>query len=412
MSIRVRSNNPASFAALVFAAVALSACESEDPPITSFDDLGRTDGGQDGGNDAGTIDAGELDAATPDAGNVDSGTADAGPEDGGAPACERAADDYFPDVSTRDLTAWPACISDDGIYHPFSSGTIGGVTRAGQYQRITDSLFDATRDPSVADFLAARMDYVNTADPNAGIAIRIGRRADFHYVADVPAGTDCTAPGIAAMHPEFCVGPATLEPLINTAFTAGSTAGTADTRVEAAKIEAGLLWFHYLSPLSEIRGCTTTKSNCDSAYAYYTGGAAPRGGVGLAAHVLAADPLAHDRAWDAVLGVRCWRDLDSADTATNLALRDRVAAQLDRAMVDGVAAVVRARALRIAATTGSERAAHWAFVRTLGGFLDRAVRAEDVGAADALATEVAKTDAATVDVAMITAALDSVFVCP
>jgi len=89
-----------------------------------------------------------------------------------------------------------------------------------------------------------------------------------------------------------------------------------------------------------------------------------------------------------------------------------VSAQLDRAMLDGLAAIVRARALRIAVTTGSEQAAHWAFVRTLGGFLDRAVRAEDVGAADALATEVAKIDVMTADVAMITAALDSVFVCP
>lgn len=404
MNIRLRLNNPASFAALMIAALALAACESDDPPITPLDDLGRADGGQDGG----TADAGQ----DGDAGDVDSGTADAGPEDGGVALCERAPDDYFPDVTMRDVIAWPACISDDGIYHPFSSGTIGGVTRANQYRQVIDLLFDPTRDPSVADFLASRMFYVNTADPNAGIAIRLGRRADFHYVADVPVGTDCTAPGIAAMHPEFCVGPATLEPLINTAFTAGSTAGTADTRIEAAKIEAGLLWFFYTSPSSEIRGCTTTKSNCDSAYAYYTGGAAPRGGIGLAAYVLAADPLAHDRAWDAVLGVRCWRDLDSADTATNLALRDRAIAQLDRAMLDGVVAVVRARALRIAATTGSEQAAHWAFVRTIGGFLDRAVRAEDSGAADALATEVAKTDAATVSVPMITAALDSVFVCP
>lgn len=413
MNIRLHSINSASLAALLFAALPLSACESDDPPITPLDDLGRADGGQDAGAvDAGHIDASEIDAATTDAGDVDSGTADAGPEDGGAPTCERAADDYFPDVSMRDVTAWPACISDDGLYYPFSSGTIGGVTRADQYRRIIELLFDPTRDPSVADFLAARMLYVNTADPNAGIAIRLGRRADFHYVSAVPAGTDCTAPGIAAMYPAFCVGAASLEPLINTAFTAGSTAGTSDTRIEAAKVEAGLLWFAYVSPMSETRGCTTTKSNCDSAYAYYTGGAAPRGGIGLAAYVLAAHPLAHDRAWDAVLGMRCWRDLDSADTATNLALRDRAIAQLDRAMLDGVAAVVRARALRVAETTGSERAAHWAFVRTLGVLLDRAVRAEDAGAADALATEVAKTDATTVDVATITAALDSVFVCP
>ncbi len=410
MNVPVRSGNPRTKTLLVAlgAALALCGCESKDPPLTSLDG-GPTDGGA---VDFGGSDLGAEDAGATDGGESDGGDLDAGPADGGIPACVRPSDDYFPDVAARDRVAWPACISDDGAYHPYSTGTIAGVTRADQYRQIIATLFDATRDPSVADFLAARMLYVNTADPNAGIAIRIGRRADLHYEASVPAATDCTAPGIAAMYPDYCAGPAKLEPLINDAFTAGSTAGTADTRVAAATVEAGLLWFMYLSPLSELRGCTTTKSNCDSAYAYYTGGAMPRDGIGLSAYVQAADPLAHDRAWDAVLALRCWRDLDSADPATNLALRDRASAQLDRAMLDGVVAVVRARALRVGATTGSERAAHWAFVRTLGVFLDRAMRAADAGAADALALEVAKTDAATVDVGALTGALDAVFVCP
>lgn len=399
------------FGACLLLSMALSVwgCESEDPPITPLD----------GGDfDAGPRDAGDADAGLRDGGQVDEGALDASDVDEGTPdaalppACDREPGDYFPDVGARDLTAWPACVSDDGAYHPYSTGAIGGVTRADQYRQIISTLFDATRDPSLAEFLASRMLYVNTADPNAGIAIRIGRRADLHYEASVPAGTDCTAPGIAGTYPDFCVGPATLEPLINAAFTAGSTAGALNTRIDAAKLEAGLLWFFYLSPLSEIRGCTTTKSNCDSAYAYYTGGAAPRDGVGFGAYVQAADPLAHDRAWDAVLGMRCWRDLDSADPATDFALRERASAQLDRAMLDGVAAVVRARAARVPATTGSERDAHWAFVRTMAGFMDRAVRAVDVAAADALAAEAAKTDAATVDIGAVTAALDAVFVCP
>lgn len=384
----------ASFVRLLLLAAAISTfgCETDDPPITR-------------------LDAG-VDAGPRDAGNVDAGPGDAGDVDAGAPVCERQPDDYFPDVSARDLTAWPACISDDGSYHPFSTGTIGTVTRIDQYRQMIALLFDATRDPTVDDFLTARMLYVNTADPNAGIAIRIGRRADFHYEDTAPLGTVCTAPGAATTYPDYCAGPAKLEPLINTAFTAGSTGGTPDTRVHAARIEAGLYWFMYLSVLSELRGCTTTKANCDSAFAKYSGGALPRGGVGLGAYVQAADPLAHDRAWDAVLAVRCWRDLDSADTATNLMLRDRAYAQLDRAMLDGTAAVVRARALRMLATTGSDRDAHWAFVRILADFLERAVRATDTGIADGLAAEVAKTDAATVDVGVLTRALDAVFVCP
>jgi hypothetical protein len=383
---------------LLLAVFALGGCESDDPPITPLD--------------GGTVDGGGQDGGDVDAGPVDAGDSDAGDVDAGVPACARQPNDYFPDVAARDVVAWPACISDDGAYHPFSTGPIAGVTRADQYRQIIALLFDATRDPTVADFIAARSLYVNTADPNAGIAIRIGRRADLHYESTVPAATDCTAVGIATTYPDYCAGPAKLEPLINAAFTAGSSAGTANTRIEAAKIEAGLLWFMYLSPISEVRGCTTNTANCDSAYAYYTGGAAPRDGIGLGAYIQAADPLAHDRAWDAVLGVRCWRDLDSAVPATDLALRDRVSAQLDRATLDGVAAVVRARALRVAATTGSERDAHWAFVRTMAGFLDRAMRLADAPVADALATEAAKTDASLVDVAAITDALDAVFVCP
>ncbi len=286
------------------------------------------------------------------------------------------------------------------------------MTRADQYRQIIALLFDPTRDPSTDDFLAARTLYVNTADPTAGIALRLGRRADFHYEVTAPAGTVCTDPGAATMYPDLCAGPARLEPLINAAFTLGSTPGLADARVPAALIEAGLLWFHYLSALSEVRGCTTTKSNCDSAWAYYTGGADPRGGIGFGAYVQAADPLAHDRAWDAVLAVRCWRDLDTAVPAADLARRDAAYDQLDRATLAGVVSVVRARAARLGETAGSERSAHWAFVRTLIAFLDRGARLVDPAAADVLVAAAMRTDAATVNVPAVLAALDAVRACP
>jgi len=405
---------------LAFSSV-LAACESEDPPLTPTDaglpdaapgDAGPGDAGVD--LDAG-VDAGDpgLDLGTDvDAGDLDAGAADAGAPDAGPRMCERAPGDYFPDVSMRDTTAWPACISDEGVYRTLSSGPVGGVTRADQYRQIIALLFDPTRSPTSDDFLAARALYVNTADPNAGIAIRIGRRADYHYESTAPAGTDCTAMGAAMTYPDFCVGPARLEPLINTAFTLGSTPGVADTRVPAALIEAGLLWFQYVSVLSEIRGCTNSLSNCDSAWAYYTGGADARGGIGFGAYVEAADPLAHDRAWDAVLGMRCWRDLDTAVPATDLARRDAAWNQVDRATLAGLVSIVRARAARIAVTSGSERAAHWAFVRTLIAFLDRAARLVDAAAADVLVAQGMRMDAAMVDAPALLAALDAVYACP
>jgi hypothetical protein len=396
----------------------LAACESDDPPLTPLDaGRGDTGPGADLGSEVdGGVDLGEVsDAGDPvmDLGiDVDAGLADAGGPDAGPRVCARSAGDYIPDVTARDVTAWPACVSDEGVYRTFSSGPVGGVARADQYRQIIALLFDPTRDPTSDDFLAARSLYVNTADPNAGIAIRLGRRADFHYESAVPAGTDCTAPGAAMMYPDFCVGPARLEPLVNTAFTLGSTPGAPNSRIPAALIEAGLLWFQYVSVLSEIRGCTNTLSNCDSAWAYYTGGADARGGVGFGAYVQAADALAHDRAWDGVLAMRCWRDLDTTVPAMDLARRDAAYAQVDRAMLAGLVSVLRARAVRVAATTGTERSAHWTFARTLLAFLDRAARLVDPAAADVLVAQGMRTDAATVDVPAVLAALDAVYACP
>jgi hypothetical protein len=411
------------FAGLVVMAwgCALPACESEDPPLTPVD-AGRADAGPaDAGFDFGSeTDAGEDLGAESDAGDpvldmgivADGGPGDAGGSDAGPRVCERTPGDYFPDVTTRDTTAWPACISDEGVYRQVVAGPVGGVTRADQYRQIVGLLFDPARDPSSDDFLAARTLYVNTADPNAGIAIRLGRRADFHYDGTAPAGTDCTAPGAAMMYPDFCVGPSRLEPLINTAFTLGSTPGIPNARISAALIEAGLLWFQYVSVLSEIRGCTNTLSNCDSAWAYYTGGADARGGIGFGAYVQAADPLAHDRVWDAILAIRCWRDLDTAVPAVDLARREAAWEQVDRAMLAGLVTIVRLRTARVAATTGTERTAHWTFARTLIGFLDRAARLADPAAADALVAQAMRTDAAMVDVPAVLAALDAVYGCP
>src|SRR5690606_38068524 len=104
--------------------------------------------------------------------------------------------------------------------------------------------------------------------------------------------------------------------------------------------------------------------DCDSAYAYYTGGEPAlggmgRGGIGLAGLVAEVDPYAHDRIWDGILALRCWRDLDPAETATDTALRDRARDQVVRALTDGAAAIVAARLRIVATREGDEQAYHW-----------------------------------------------------
>ena len=99
------------------------------------------------------------------------------------------------------------------------------------------------------------------------------------------------------MFPDYCVGPARIQPVILGALQQGAM-GVGDPLVNAARVEAGLLWFFYVSQYKESYTCTTKAKDCDSAYAYYTGGEPARGGIGLAGRVAEADPAAHDRAWD------------------------------------------------------------------------------------------------------------------
>jgi hypothetical protein len=182
--------------------------------------------------------------------------------------------------------------------------------------------------------------------------------------------------------------------------------------VHAARIEAALLWFLYVSTYKESLTCTTAARDCDSSYAYYTGGEPASGGMGLAREVQAVDPAAHERAWDGLLAVRCWRDLDPGAEATDLALRDRARTQYDHAVLDGVAALLRARLVRACDSEGAELLYHWAFARVVGGFLDRAARERDVGVATALAAELAHERPGPADVTRAVAMFDAVFDCP
>lgn len=275
-------------------------------------------------------------------------------------ACVPSVDDYAP----CEDDAWASCVSDSGEYVRVQE-SISSIARARAFDAIGALLFDPSRDPSPDDFLEARAIY----QEDEGLDSRVVRRYDPHFAA--PEGTDCTLDGVPEAQPEYCVGPSTLQPILLDAFSRGA-AGEGPARIHAARIEAALLWFFYVSVYKESLTCTSAAKDCDSAYAKYTGGEGARGAIGLGARVREVDPYAHDRVWDGLLALRCWRDLDAAEVATDLALRERARAQLDRALTDGLAALVAASLRAASTTTGETQRYHWEHVRVLAQALDRA----------------------------------------
>jgi len=401
--------------------------------------------------DAPTIDAnaeadgggGSLDAAMGDAGDAAMGDAgEAGLPDAGRLPCMPEPDDYTPRISMSMTDSWPACISDDNQYHRIEM-SISTIGRVDAYERIFSPSHGSPpsrgllyyldgRDPTPDAFLMARMVYQEMN----GLDSRVQRRADEHFEA--PMDPSCTSPNpcqctaTAAANPMYCVGPAVLGPIILSNLNRGIMGdATEPARVYAARVEAALLWFLYLSPYKESLSCTTTARDCDSAWAYYTGGADRDGGYGLAREVRTLDRETHDRIWDGLLAVRCWRDLDPAPIATMTALRDRARRQMDRALERGMVQVVVDRLRRWARSSGPDRAAHLAFLRTLlspipettitdamgmrytvparPSLMDRTISARSEEDARYIASEIMQPDP---DASGIIARLEALFPCP
>jgi hypothetical protein len=325
-----------------------------------------------------------------------------------ARSCQPAETDYRPgepEVNNTQEDAWPACISDDNTYHQIDPN-VSTIARVAAFDEIARKLW---RDGKVA----TREDFVSAFDLYSqleGLGSRVQRREDYHY-PPAPNNARCRDANVPATAPDRCVGPAKLLPIINDSFTRGGQ-GEAP-RLHAARIEAALLWFLYISVYSEVNTCTTTPRDCDSAWAYYSGGTERCAPVGLGAYVRNVGPRTHERAFDAVLAVRCWRNLDNeTGAATNTALRDRALAQYDRAALRGVALILRERFTHLSSGTDEEKQARMAFINTLGPFLDREARVRDAAQADRLKAQVDKTSASQVDVNSATAAIDALFGCP
>jgi hypothetical protein len=324
------------------------------------------------------------------------------PQTADDPSCKPAADDYVPSSTTD---PYAACISDDDTYHRFEQ-SIGSIGRVAGFEAIAKLLWrdDGTR-PSAKNFTDARVAYSQTE----GLQSRIERREDEHYPAGAKSCADMDATELA-QSADRCVGPAQIQPLLNEAFLAGSK-GEGLLR-NAARIEAALVWFLYVSVHKEATTCTDKQKDCDSSYAYWGGGEAEGAGLGLARYIRTVSPQAAGRVWDGVLAVRCWRDLDQATPATDLALRDKAIGQLDRALLRGLAALVKSRTAALRLQSCAEtRDALWSGIQILGAVLDREARVRDATEAGKLSAELKKgADAA--DTTVIDGALDTLFPCP
>ena len=365
---------------LVSASLLASAgCEEPDPSEAGGGGSGATGGGGSGA----TGGASACEGADANVTQVNGAT------------CEQAASDYVPGAQD----AWAACISDDGDYHPFDPN-ISTIARIAAFEKIADLLgFGEDKAPSTQDFIDARVEY----SVDQGLESRVSRREDEHYPAAAKKCQDMTAEELA-MNPDRCVGPARIQPLLNAAFQDGID-GKAPA-LNAARIEAALLWFFYASVYKEATTCATTQADCDSHFAYYTGGEAPDQGLGLSRYTRERSTQANDFVWNGILAVRCWRDLDNpAGEAMDLARRDEARAQLDRGLLRAVALIVRQRAGALPCDTA------WETVEILGAVLDREAVARDPETAAVLRAELAK-GKDEIDVATFVKALDEVFPCP
>jgi hypothetical protein len=314
--------------------------------------------------------------------------------------CEPLANDYLPRAAGMGEDAWPACISDDNDYH-IVNPSIGALGRVAAFEDISVLLgFGGGKVPSPQDFLDARLRYTE----EQGIESRVVRREDEHY-PPAPAACRDLSPEQQAQYPDRCVGPVKIRPILNAAFEAGIQGE--DAVANASRIEGALLWFFYISSFKEATTCAAAAQDCDSMWAKYTGGEDREGGLGLARYVKPRSQMAHDRIWDGLLAVRCWRDLDNPmGEAMNLELRDQARAQLDRALLFGVAQIVSQRVGELP----SEPA--WQSTKILAQVLGREATLRDPTQAENLRAELATDDASAVDPAVVIQAIDALFPCP
>jgi hypothetical protein len=322
--------------------------------------------------------------------------------------CVPAATDYKPRSSSPVSATWPACVTNDNQYHLIGTSLPAAASRTSAFESIAARLWRKETPITTNDFLLSRNDY----SVMEGIGSRVARRQDVHY-AELP-GDDkfaCANEGVPAQYPDRCAGPAKVKPIVDDAFAKGLMG--VHMRVQAARLEASLLWFFYLSTVSEVWTCSFDDiADCDSAWGYFNGSQARSTPIGLGGYIKSLGQETYDRGFDGILAERCWRDLDQAMPATDNTRYQLSRDQLDKAELRGLALILRDRFGQIGCSAGEIRDAHMAFVGVLGPFLDRAARAIDPAKADALKAQYTAATPAQVDVAQAQQLLDQLFSCP
>ncbi|MCX4246378.1 hypothetical protein [Paraliomyxa miuraensis] len=330
-------------------------------------------------------------------------------------ACTLAANDYTPTVNGSADDVWPACVNDDGDYHPLEAP--GAAARVEAWEMIR-SIFAAGLTPE--DFTAAREQYAL----DQGIESRTVRREDVHYPnipeAEQDPGVDfdkqCTIEANVMNYPDRCAGPAKIAPIINEAFMAGQT-GEGDPAVHAARIDAAIGWFMYLSVIKEATfSCPRAEkgADCDSSWAYYNGATGRANPLGFGGDVMDVSPMSNERVFDGIAAMKCFRDTQPADmdSDTSDPLYGYGYDQLDRANNHAAAVVLRDRLGRQLPLCGSEADANWAWVQTFGQGLIKPAQDADSGQAATL-TALLENDAPTpADIQAGVVALDALFPCP
>lgn len=429
--------------ALCSALLALAACKADDPgttdsPTTDEPSTGTTDSSTGTDSTGGDPTTEAPTTGTPTTGTTEpTGTTDEpGTSTGGAcegidipgideASCEPLATDYQPRTNNSADDEWPACVSDMGPY-TLVDNPPSTIARIVAYENIADLLWRKA-DPTADDFTAARNEYVLPE----GLESRLVRREDLHYPPipeaewdpQVDADKQCTVPALATAYPDRCVGPAKMLPVVDEAFAAGQ-AGEGDANIHAARIHGGLLWFLYLSVYKEANTCATVApKDCDSAWAYYTGGEAIDAGIGMSAEVKALSGNTHERIHDGIMATRCWRDIAQdmgmyplLDTLPNdqKDLFEQGWEQLDESLHRGYALLVRDHMQKYvdAACSSSDTAAQWAFLQVAGPVLDREAGVRDAANAQVLADLWAADGPSPEQVAAGITALDAIFPCP
>lgn len=370
--------------------------------------------GDDGGNADGGTEGGSGDDG------ADSSGGDCVPSDVEIPAldtsaCAPDAADYAPRTNGSADDMWPACANDDGEYHPLEQPGAAARTEAWEMIR---TIFAGELTPEA--FTMAREQYAL----DQGIESRTVRREDVHYPNIPEAEQDptvdfdkqCTIEANVMSYPDRCAGPAKIAPLINEAFMMGQT-GEGDPAVHAARIDAAIEWFMYLSTIKEPTfSCPAGDyaKDCDSGWAYYNGATPRTSPIGYGGDVAEQNAEANERIFDGIAAMRCWRDSYPPEMDADMTDPLFVAgeAQLDRANNHGAALVLRARLAEQLMACGSEADANWAWIQTFGQALIKPAEDTNAGQADTWKALLANDAPTPEDIEAGVAALDALFPCP